>query len=73
MTCNYSSEEYMGTDSFELCGLGSEKQSVMLYMETWSIDATFNTPSQFSWHTCICGPFQILKKVILFNIVHFFK
>lgn len=52
----------MGTDSFELCGLGSEKQSVMLYMETWSIDATFNTPSQFSWHTCICGPFQILKK-----------
>lgn len=53
MTCNYSSEEYMGTDSFELCGLGSEKQSVMLYMETWSIDATFK---------CICGPFQILKK-----------
>lgn len=54
----------MGTDSLELCGLGSEKQSVMLYMETWSIDATFNTPCQFSWHTCICGPFQILKKNI---------
>lgn len=64
MTCNYSSEEYMGTDSLELCGLDPEKQSVMLYMETWSIDATFNTPSQFSWHTCICGPFQILKKKI---------
>lgn len=44
MTCNYSSEEYMGTDSLELCGLDPEKQSVMLYMETWSIDATFDTP-----------------------------
>lgn len=64
MTCNYSSEEYMGTDSLELCGLDPEKQSVMLYMETWSIDATYDTPSQFSWHTCICGPFQILKKKI---------
>lgn len=35
----------MGTDSLELCGLDPKKQSVMLYMETWSIDATFDTPS----------------------------